>query len=331
MTIYDALMLLIVIVAILQGAWRGMTWQLAPIASLVLGYLVSYPMSITAAQYFGKPPLNRLWAMIAIYLAVSLAVYMVVRSIRHSLEQVKLVEFDRHLGAILGGVKGVLFTVVLTVGLVSVSAQAREIILKSESSTISARLMNTISPILPKPVNDLVAPYVKTLNDHLPEIADNPTYSLPIPPVLIPNRSANQQSLSRPKRFDQSRHNDTEFDDSRNQGRDPFGAPDQNDPFAMPDQRQPSRTQPARNQPGQDFPDFPERIGTNRNDRLPVNSQPSNRTAPDFPDDEFAPPLPTRPNTPPATRENLPPVPPEDDFFGADPDAALKKLSSQPR
>lgn len=223
-TVYDGLMLLIVLVAVVQGAWRGMAWQVAPIASLVIGYIVSYPMSPQLAPYFGKPPLNRLWAMIAIYLMVSMVVYMVARSIRHSLEKLRLVEFDRHLGAILGGVKGVLFTVVLTIGLVTVSDQAREIILKSESSTIAARLMNTISPILPTQLNDLVAPYVKNLNDHLPEIADNPTFTLPKPPSLIPSRISTQDNLSKPKRFDDN---------------DPFSDAPMNDDF------------------GQDFPDFP--------------------------------------------------------------------------
>ncbi|MBI1344798.1 hypothetical protein GC163_00765 [bacterium] len=233
-TVYDGLMLLIVLVAVVQGAWRGMAWQVAPIASLIIGYIISYPMSPQLAPYFGKPPLNRLWAMITIYLLVSMAVYMVARSIRHSLEKMKLVEFDRHLGAILGGVKGVLFTVVLTLGLVTVSDQAREIILKSESSTIAARLMNTISPILPTQLNDLVAPYVKNLNDQLPEIADNPTFTLPRPPSLIPNRLSSQDNLSKPQRFDDN---------------DPFGAPDMN-PL-----------------PNDDFPTFPD--STNTKPRTP--------------------------------------------------------------
>uniref|UniRef100_A0A7C2JZG3 CvpA family protein n=1 Tax=Schlesneria paludicola TaxID=360056 RepID=A0A7C2JZG3_9PLAN len=207
MTLYDALMLLIVIVGVVQGAWRGMSWQVAPIASLVLGYIVAYPMSITAAQYFGKPPLNRLWAMIAIYAVVSLVVYLMVRSIRESLERLKLVEFDRHLGALLGAVKGVLFTVALTVGLITVSDDARDIILKSESVTIAARLMNTISPILPEQLNTLVKPYVQNLNEQLPEIADNPTFDIPLPSmpsVLTPPRTATNDRLAKPKRFDEA-------------------------------------------------------------------------------------------------------------------------------
>jgi len=268
-TVYDGLMLLIVLVAVMQGAWRGMAWQVAPIASLVIGYIVSYPLSPQLAPYFGNPPLNRLWAMIAIYLMVSMVVYMVARSIRHSLERMRLVEFDRHLGAILGGVKGVLFTAVLTIGLVAVSDQAREIILKSESSTIAARLMNTISPILPTQLNDLVAPYVKNLNDHLPEIADNPTFTLPKPPSLIPNRISTQENLSKPKRFDDS---------------DPFGDAPMNDDL-------------GREFP--DFPDFPETPGSKP--RAPsffddeivpqptrTNTQPARQPLPPLPPDDDA-------------------------------------------
>jgi uncharacterized membrane protein required for colicin V production len=288
MTMYDALMLLIVIVALVQGAWRGMVWQLAPIASLVLGYIVAYPMSITAAQYFGKPPLNRLWAMLAVYAVVSMVVYLFIRSLRESLEKLKLVEFDRHLGALLGGVKGVLFTVALTMGLITVSDDARDIILKSESSTIAARLMNTISPILPEQLNALVHPYLKNLNDQLPEIADNPTFDIPLPQlpnVLTPQRTATNDRLAKPKRFDDDGElppmNDNFFDD-----------------LPAPSSKK-LRSTPQSELPLDDFP--------------PPSS--SRRPAPSFePQDE----VPT-------------PSPGQDDFFGADPDAALKSKSKTPR
>ncbi len=298
-TFYDALMLLLIFVGVIQGAWRGMAWQLAPIASLVLGYIISYPLSISMAQYFGKPPLNRLWAMIAIYLLVSLFVYMVARSIRHSLEKLKLIEFDRHLGALLGGVKAVLFSVAITIGLITVSDQAREVILKSESSTIAARLMNTISPILPEQLNALVEPYVKNLNDHLPEIADNPTFTLPVPPVLIPNRIANQDQLAKPSRFGDD---DAEpLPPSRRQDEDLFDFPE-------PTPRSGSLTRPP-----------------SRSTRPPASNP-----APSLFEDEFAPPLPSRAEPTPS-RERLPPTPPEDDFFNADPDKALPGSQPRPR
>ena len=43
MTIYDAAMIGVVIAGMIWGALRGITWQLASIASLVLGYSVAYP------------------------------------------------------------------------------------------------------------------------------------------------------------------------------------------------------------------------------------------------------------------------------------------------
>lgn len=291
-TIYDALMLLIVIVGVVQGAWRGMAWQIAPIASLVCGYIIAYPMSVTAAQYFGKPPLNRLWAMIAIYLVVSMVVYMIVRSIRHSLEQMKLVEFDRHLGAVLGGLKGGLFAVAITIGLITVSDQARDMILKSESSTIAARTMNTISPILPKALNDLVAPYVKNLNDQLPNIADNPTFTFPAPPVLIPNRTATRSdSLAKPKRY---------TDD----GLAPL--PDRDDDLYAPPSRLPSRP-PASDdlEFGDDFAP-PSRSSSGR-------SSPSSRLSSG------------------SSRNPVPQPADEDDFFKSDPNRAFDAPSPRPR
>jgi hypothetical protein len=90
-------------------------------------------------------------------------------------------------------------------GLITISNDARDVILKSESVTIAARIMNTISPILPEQLNALVSPYVRNLNDQLPEIADNPTFDLPlprVPSVLTPPRTATNDRLAKPKRFD---------------------------------------------------------------------------------------------------------------------------------
>lgn len=162
-TIYDLIMLVLVLYAAWSGWSRGMAWQVAPIASLVLAYIFAVPLSITLAPRFGEPPLNRLFALVALYAAISLAVYLVVRSFRGSLEKLRLEEFDRHLGLILGGVKGVLFTIAITLGLVSLFPSIRPTILESESSTIAARILHTIYPILPTAAIEIIDPYLKNL------------------------------------------------------------------------------------------------------------------------------------------------------------------------
>lgn len=228
LTVYDGVMLMIVLACVIQGAWRGMVWQIAPIASLVLGYVVAYPLSERLAPYFGQPPTNRLLAMVAIYLAVSLAVYLMVRSIRESLERMKLVEFDRHLGALLGGVKGVLFTIVLTIGLLTLSPQARPIILPSETRTIAARVMNTISPILPPAFNDMIRPYVEKLHEGVSRETES---TVVIEPPVVPSprtSTARRDPVLRPPRRDDN---------------DGFVPParDADVPFEMPDEPAPRR------------------------------------------------------------------------------------------
>ena len=56
MTIYDAAMIGVVIAGMIWGALRGITWQLASMASLVLGYSVAYPLSGQMAHRFPGEP-----------------------------------------------------------------------------------------------------------------------------------------------------------------------------------------------------------------------------------------------------------------------------------
>ena len=167
MTIYDGVMALIVIFTVVHGFWRGAAWQIAPIVSLVAGYMIAMPMSVTAAHWFGQPPLNRLFALVSIYILVSLTVYLFFRSFREGVEKAKLTEFDRHLGAILGGLKGVLVTLSATCILLIYIPPSREIILKSESSSIAAKLISTIYPVLPHAMHVLLEPYLHKLGDQL--------------------------------------------------------------------------------------------------------------------------------------------------------------------
>jgi len=168
MTVYDGVMALIVLYTVVHGYFRGAAWQVAPIMSLVLGYMIAMPMSVTMAHYFGPPPLNRLFALVSIYILVSITVYLLVRSFREGVDKAKLTEVDRHLGAILGGVKGVLVTLVTTCVLLIYFPQLREVILKSESSSIAAKIISRVYPILPQAMHTILDPYLKKLDEQLP-------------------------------------------------------------------------------------------------------------------------------------------------------------------
>src|SRR4051794_10421029 len=150
MTIYDAAMVGIVVAGMVWGTWRGITWQLASIASLVLGYLVAHPLSEQLAPRFpGEPVVARALAMLVIYAAVSGGVFLAAWIVRATLRQLKFEAFDRHLGMVLGGLEGALIGLVGTLFVVSLAPQTRSPIFTSPTGQLVGQVMAALGPVLP--------------------------------------------------------------------------------------------------------------------------------------------------------------------------------------
>jgi membrane protein required for colicin V production len=158
----------IVLAAIVLGGWKGFAWQLAGIVSLVLGFVVAIPLSKVAAPIFGSTaPLNRFVAMAVLYAATSLGVYIVAFVYRSLLERWQLHHWDRHLGAVFGGIKGWLLVLVLTLFAVTLSSRARESVLRTPMGKYAAMSLDAIHPVFPPEVHDILHPYVHQLEpDH---------------------------------------------------------------------------------------------------------------------------------------------------------------------
>jgi uncharacterized membrane protein required for colicin V production len=160
MTIYDAAMVGAVVLGMVWGAWRGITWQVASIASLVLGYLVAHPLSAQLAPRFpGEPVVARALAMLASYAVVSGGVFLAAWIVRATLRRLKFEAFDRHLGMVLGGLEGGLLGLVVTVFVVGLAPQAREPIFQSPSGRVVARVLDAVGPVLPTEIRNAVLPY----------------------------------------------------------------------------------------------------------------------------------------------------------------------------
>src|SRR3954463_14130456 len=102
LTIYDAVMAGVVVAGMIWGAWRGVTWQLASISSLILGYIASHQLSPQLAPRFGSDPMiSRSLAMMVIYAVVSGGVFLVAWIFRSIIRRMKFEAFDRHLGLML--------------------------------------------------------------------------------------------------------------------------------------------------------------------------------------------------------------------------------------
>ena len=161
MTPYDAAMAGMIIAGMVWGAFKGVTWQVASLASLIFGYIASHTLSTQAAPYFpGEPAVARTLAMIAIYVGVSGGIFFVAWLIRATLRRWKFEAYDRHLGMILGGAEGGFLAMVLTLFVVTLAPQTRTPIFASPSGKVVSTVMATLGPMLPSEARAELAPFL---------------------------------------------------------------------------------------------------------------------------------------------------------------------------
>ena len=173
MTGYDAAMAIVVILGMIRGAWRGFTWQVASIASLILGYTAAHTGSAQAASYLpGEPVVQRVLAMALIYVAVSGGIFGLAWMIRGTIRKLKFEAYDRHLGTLLGGIEGVGVGMLATLFLVSVAPSLRQPVFSSPTGHLVGALMNNLGPVLPAEVRKVLAPHWENDGSASTAIAD---------------------------------------------------------------------------------------------------------------------------------------------------------------
>lgn len=163
MTPYDAAMAGVIVAGMVWGAFKGITWQLASILSLVLGYSLAHPLSGQLAPYFpGEPVVARSLAMIAVYVGTSGGVFLVAWLIRATLRKLQFEAFDRHLGMMLGGIEGALLGLIVTLFVVSLAPQTRDPIFGSRTGRMVGLVMNSVGPVLPPEARQVLAPFLSS-------------------------------------------------------------------------------------------------------------------------------------------------------------------------
>jgi membrane protein required for colicin V production len=152
MQAYDVFMLTVLGAAIAWGAWKGLAWQIASIASIGLSYFVAVNFRGPVSQFFhyDPPEWNSLLAMLVLYVGTSVVIWVAFNLIRDFLEKVQLKEFDRQVGGLVGGIKGVLICTVITMFTVGLGTETqRQAVVTSRSGYYIARLLEKVEPLLP--------------------------------------------------------------------------------------------------------------------------------------------------------------------------------------
>ncbi len=169
MQTYDLLMLLVLVCATMFGFWKGMAWQLASLASLVVSYLAALKFSERLAPTFGSTaPWNRFVAMLAIYIVTSFMIWTAFRLISGVIDKVKLEAFDKQLGAMFGFAKGVLLCIAVTFFAVTLLPPTQgEMIVGSQSGKYIVAFLNKADAVVPPELHQVIGPYLDRVQERL--------------------------------------------------------------------------------------------------------------------------------------------------------------------
>lgn len=171
MQTYDVLMLVVLVAATIFGMWKGMAWQIASLASLVLSYFIALKFADQLAPTFqgiAPPPLNKFVAMLIIYMGTSFVIWSLFRFVSGIIDRVKLEYFDRQMGALFGFAKGVLLCVAITFFAVSLLPQPqKEQILASQTGHYIVVLIDKTDSAVPPEIHDVIGPYLHRIEQQL--------------------------------------------------------------------------------------------------------------------------------------------------------------------
>jgi membrane protein required for colicin V production len=206
---YDLIMLAVVAAATFFGFIKGFAWQVASLASLVVSYFCALRFADQLAPMIHDDPRwNKYAAMLVIYAGTSLAVWMLFRGISGTIDRMKLREFDRQMGGLLGLAKGVLLATVVTFFAVTLTEQSRAAVLRSKSGVYIAEFLHKAEPIMPPELKGYLDPYLLQLEQGLnpnqqvqPTVPTNLPTNLPVDPRNIPMDGRNPFNNPQPQPY----------------------------------------------------------------------------------------------------------------------------------
>jgi membrane protein required for colicin V production len=178
---YDLLMIVVLVAAVIWGAWKGFAWQVASLGSMIASYIVALTFRQQLAQHINAtPPWNMFLAMLILFLGTSLVVWLGFNLIAEGIEKVKLKEFDRQIGALFGLAKGVLLCVLITLfGVTLLSDSQRQAICSSRSGYYIAILLDKADGVIPGELHQVIEPYLDRLENEIDHPHTDEGFHLP--------------------------------------------------------------------------------------------------------------------------------------------------------
>ena len=171
MSIYDILMLVVLVDSILFGLWKGLAWQVASLASIFVSYFVALNFRGALSGYItAAEPWNQFAAMLILFLGTSLIIWLAYGYLKATIERWKLRGFDTQAGGIVGAVKGVLLCMLITLFAVTLFGEnVREAVVASRSGSYITGAINGLNTMVPDEIHAVLNDQIQKFNQQLDE------------------------------------------------------------------------------------------------------------------------------------------------------------------
>lgn len=133
-----------------KGAARGLVSQAAWVVALILCFKFSGELApVVEPTIAVEQPLKKWIAMAIVYLGLCLLSFVAASMLNTWLERTRLKDFDRHLGALLGFIKGVVVCMTVMFFALTLSESARTVVSGSRSGYLAAVILYHLDPLIP--------------------------------------------------------------------------------------------------------------------------------------------------------------------------------------
>lgn len=169
MQAYDLIMLIVLGMSTIFGVIKGLAWQVASLASILVSYVVAYRYRFQVAEMIdAKPPWNNFLAMLILYVGTGFVIWVGFRLLSGVIDGIRLKDFDRHLGALFGFGKGLIFCLLITMfAMTLLGPKQQQAICQSRSGYYITLALDKGQGVLPREIHDVVGPYLASLDDKL--------------------------------------------------------------------------------------------------------------------------------------------------------------------
>jgi uncharacterized membrane protein required for colicin V production len=150
MSVFDLIIFSVLAALAFRGWMTGMIAQIVSVGSLVVSWIVASRFAFLIAPSIpAEEPWNKIGAMIVLFIITLFAVRLTHRYLEKKIKDWNLAKWNRHLGGLLGFIKGLILCMVLTFFGVMLSETTREVVFKSKSGHYLVRLIESTEAFIP--------------------------------------------------------------------------------------------------------------------------------------------------------------------------------------